>query len=557
VVKQLIELDQEKGPFMKSLIAAASLLCATTLAAQVSETIDVRVVNVDVTVTSKGRPVPNLTRDDFEIFEDGRRQNITNFYASEETHTTAPSATTAVSAPPVAAESPDPRFRRKVLVLVDSGHTTRHARDLALQQLEEMITDRFHGEYEWSIGVIGRGITLVLPLSSDKKAIHEALEIIRNSGTRQEGATTFAATREAGVQTSADVKKTSWSAFDSDYAARLEHAAAAEDAEQVVATKFIVPAYLDAVRGFASTSGRKIVLLLTGDPGFTDQPLAQPTPGHGEDPGRSVVGPGSPRLWADRGTIQDLRKSIVREANASDVSFYIWNVQGLTPLADPGMGASPPITSTSATFWLANETGGRLVTGNDGARAVREFDTASSTFYSLGYSPTHPDDGKYHAISVRLKHKSDYSLEYRTGYSANPSATQLARAMTSPTAAAMQANALPVTLAMGTPTTVRGEVTVPIEVKVPFRALQFLPGKSGVAANVVVYVSVFGDTGKNLVASRFPLTPGFKSGVPDPNGMLVYRNAIKLRAGERQRVVVAVRDAITEAVGMATEVVKF
>ena len=216
-----------------------------------------------------------------------------------------------------------------------------------------------------------------------------------------------------------------------------------------------------------------------------------------------------------------------------------------------------PITDTSAVFWLANQTGGRLVTGNDAARAVREFDTASSTFYSLGYSPTHPDDGKYHAINVRLKRKGDYSLEYRSGYSASPTATQLERAMKSPTAAAMQASALPVTLAMGTPQTVRGEVTVPIEVKVPFRALQFLPGKSGVAANVVVYVSVFNDVGKNLVASSFPLTPGFKSGAPDLNGMLVYRNAIKLRKGERHRIVVAVRDTITDAIGMATEVVRF
>ena len=33
-----------------------------------------------------------------------------------------------------------------------------------------MINDRFHGDYDWSIGVIGRGITLVLPLSSDKNA---------------------------------------------------------------------------------------------------------------------------------------------------------------------------------------------------------------------------------------------------------------------------------------------------------------------------------------------------------------------------------------------------
>ena len=112
-------------------------------------------------------------------------------------------------------------------------------------------------------------------------------------------------------------------------------------------------------------------------------------------------------------------------------------------------------------------------------------------------------------------------------------------------------------MALGSPQGAGGEVTVPIAVKVPFRSLQFLPGKRGVAANLVVYVSVFNDIGKNLVASKFPLTPGFKSGVPDLNGTLVYRNAIKLRKGERHRVVVAVRDEMTDSIGMATEVVKF
>src|SRR4051812_12285282 len=543
---------------MKALAAVTLLFAATAVTAQVSESIDVRIVNVDVTVTSKGAPVRGLTRDDFEIFEDGHPQKITNFYSvAEPARAAAPVAANAVSAAPVAASEPepDPRFRRKVLVLVDNRHTTRHQRDIALRELEAMINDRFHGEYDWSIGVIGRGITLILPLSSDKKAIHEALEIIRRSGTRQEGASTFASTGDSAEHPIAD-EPTGWSVFDRDYNEKINKAAAMDTGEQVIAAKFTVPAYLDAVRGFASTSGRKIVLLMTGDPGLNDQIFAPTFPAGGESLGGRLSGPSVATTADDLKTLDGLRKSIVREANASDVSFYIWNVEGLVPLGDVGI-SSQSMTDTSAVFWLANQTGGRLVTGNDPAAAVHEFDTASSTFYSLGYAPTHPDDGKYHSISVRLKQKGDYSLEYRTGYSGTPAAAQLARAMTSPTAAAMQASALPVTMSLGSAEGAGSEVTVPIAVKVPFRSLQFLPGKRGVAANVVVYVSVFNDRGKNLVASNFPLTPAFTSGVPDQNGSLVYRNAIKLRKGERHRVVVAVRDAVTDSVGMATEVVKF
>jgi VWFA-related protein len=544
---------------MKTFIAASAVLFASALTAQVTESIDVRVVNVDVTVTSKGVPVSGLTRDDFEVFEDGKRQAISNFYTSEETRTMAATAGAAVAGAASNIPQPEERFRRRVLVLVDNNHTTRHARDTALLQLEAMINDRFHGDYEWSIGVIGRGVTLVLPLSSNKTAIHEALEMIRHAGTRSEGTYTFAGAtgREGTMLPQTTNKPTTWSLFDRDYSDRVAQSASNDDAERAIASRFTTPAILDAARGFASTPGRKIVFLLTGDPGLNDiEKVAQVGDGfvvRGVSMGKADK---SNEVWITQKVIEDARRAIIHEANASDVSFYIWNVEGLSPAGGIGV-YSQPVTNTSAVFWLSNQTGGQLVTGNDPAQAVKTFDTVSSNFYSLGYKPSHPDDGKYHAISVRVIPKGDYALAYRSGYSDNSTATQLERAMTSPTAAAMQTGSLPVSLSVGTPATARDLVTVPIEIKVPFRALQFLPSKSGVSANVVVYVSVFNEIGKNLVSTRFPLTPGFKSGSPDANGMLVYRNAIQLRKGERHRVVVAVRDAITDGIGMATEVVKF
>jgi hypothetical protein len=46
------------------------------------ESLDVNVVNVEVYVTDRrGEPVSGLGRDDFELYEDGHRVPITNFYA--------------------------------------------------------------------------------------------------------------------------------------------------------------------------------------------------------------------------------------------------------------------------------------------------------------------------------------------------------------------------------------------------------------------------------------------------------------------------------------------
>jgi VWFA-related protein len=482
--------------------ATAALVFTASFAQQINERIEVNLVNVDVTVTSKGgAPVRDLTRSDFDIFEDGKRQTITNFYASDETHpaVSAVRVTAAVPAASTPAVEPDERFRRKVLVLVDNHHTTRRGRDRALAQLDIMVNDTFHGDYDWSIGVIGRGVTLVLPLSSDKAAIHEALGIVRRLGTRAEGAATIAgAIDRGGVSTSKNVDLPSWSVFDADFASRVQQAADSDDTERALASKFTVPAIIDAARGFATTPGRKIVLLLTGDLGLNDtERVSFGGPGGGMTV-RGVSGMRVNEEQATQRTLESVRRSIVQEANSADVSFFLWNVEGLdgADLTQAHSANLATLTNNSSEFWIANETGGRLVAGNDPARSLQEFDTTSSSFYSLGYTPSHPDDGKYHAISVRLKRPGKYALSYRSGYSSSSSAVQLARAMTSPTAAAMQSNVLGVTLGLGAPTPDGSNVSVPIEVKVPFRSVQFLPGKEGVVADLVVYVSVFNDIGQ-------------------------------------------------------------
>src|SRR5437763_16916095 len=68
---------------MRSVAALLLALLALQLGAQekLAEPIEVHVVNVDVVVTDRaGHPVPGLTKNDFELFENGKPQTITNFY---------------------------------------------------------------------------------------------------------------------------------------------------------------------------------------------------------------------------------------------------------------------------------------------------------------------------------------------------------------------------------------------------------------------------------------------------------------------------------------------
>src|SRR5688500_5203049 len=57
------------------------------------ESVDVNVVNVEVYVTDKqGRPVTGLRREDFDLLEDGKKVEVTNFEALTGASRPAPSA---------------------------------------------------------------------------------------------------------------------------------------------------------------------------------------------------------------------------------------------------------------------------------------------------------------------------------------------------------------------------------------------------------------------------------------------------------------------------------
>jgi hypothetical protein len=98
---------------------------------------------------------------------------------------------------------------------------------------------------------------------------------------------------------------------------------------------------------------------------------------------------------------------------------------------------------------------------------------------------------------------------------------------------------------------------VPFRAKLPMDKLQFLPTNDNKwKATIDVWVSAFDEHGRNVVLKRFTTSAVSSSPNPDPNGVFVYRNGVLMRKGPNQRLVVALRDGATDAVGMADTVVK-
>lgn len=99
-------------------IAIFILIASLPLQAQFVERVDVSIANVDVVVTDgEGNPVRGLTREDFEVYENGKLQTITNFSAIEAQDAEAliaPDTATAETA--VASE---PSSRRLIVLFLD------------------------------------------------------------------------------------------------------------------------------------------------------------------------------------------------------------------------------------------------------------------------------------------------------------------------------------------------------------------------------------------------------------------------------------------------------
>jgi len=514
------------------------------------EKIDVSVVNVDVTVTDRhGQAVAGLTRNDFEISEDGTVQPISNFYSveSEEARVDTHPAASPADEPAV----PPDRFRRKVLVLVDNVSTTVHGRNEALAKLETFIRDHFDdGRYDWSIAVMDSRVHLVLPMTSDKKAVHDVISEIRRSPSRNE---VKAPIRASDVSRSPDsgVNRTQLHEGEvpSDIATNFR--GEANLTEQMMFAASSTGAILQAVRAFGASEGRKIVLLVVGS---LQMAHASPIERIGGDNPlgnhiESVAG-------ADR-DLSQMREQLVHEANASNTSFYIINADGLEVPDQEAIGknfGAPPAGSnaadTSSMFWLANETGGAYLPGNRIDQSFAEFDRRSSTFYSLGYVPPHPNDRGYHRLVVRLKGRSGYHVQYRDGYSTAPTDVQISRALKSPLGASMQTSMMPMSLIVGSPRYRGRTAVVTLKAAMTMESLQYIIDARGSRTRLHVYVSVFDRYGRNLTLSKSFADIALRPNEPATGPMTVTIPLVALAKGT-YRIVVALRDELTDKVALA------
>jgi VWFA-related protein len=552
---------------IRTIAVIAGLLLASAQAPappQLVEKIVVNVVNVDVAVMDRrGHLVRGLQRQDFEIVEDDQPQDVSNFSVVDD------------AAPSVARpESPEgapaaERFRRKVLVLVDNLNTSARGRNEALARLEIFISSHFDdGRYDWSVATVDRRIHLLLPMTSDKSALHRVLSEISRSASHPEMKRAMPRDESLSVLSKRESPRLNPSS-DSEFASQMdartiltvqgfvEQAENFDDEmhsnEETMIAQASVEAIGEAARAFGSTDGRKMILLVTGNlPLSTVSPTALI--------GRNMNANHLTDLTRNNSALSTMRDILVREANASNTSFYIVSAEGLE-LQDqktvnkanwdrPSYGSSA--IDRSAMFWMANETGGAFLSGNRFDDSFADFDRRSANYYALGFATHHAADNHYHHLTVRVKSHPEYKLQYRDGYSGASTDTQLQRSLRTTLGVAMQPSTLPMTLVVEPPQYRGLNAIVPIMAAMNMESLQYITDGSGSRTRVHVYVSVFDEEGRNI-----KLVKAFADIVVKPDevasGLMAITIPPVMLAKGTYRIVVAVRDELTDHVGVAAQ----
>jgi VWFA-related protein len=260
---------------------------------------DTNLVQIDVIVSDKtGKQVTDLRPEDFEVIEDGKKQQVTNFsYVGAERFTGAePDAAAKVDSAKKTAEPVGParlkreQVRRTVALVIDDLGLSLESFDYARQALAKFVDEQMQPNDLVAVLRTSAGVGVLQQFSSDKRQLHAAIERVRWNPLGRSGISPVGTMNEQSI--GADIRD------NIQFTEEMEESRAAQYSVGTIGTINAV------VRGMGDLPGRKsIVLISEAFRMFTAQ-------------GRNVA------------LVQALRQ-ITDDANANSVAIYTIDASGL------------------------------------------------------------------------------------------------------------------------------------------------------------------------------------------------------------------------------------
>jgi len=353
------------------LAVLAAALLALPAAAQLSETLEVKIMEIEAVVVDKaGRPVEGLTREDFEVRVNGARTEVTNFFAVRRGTVTEEVGEEAPSAPPATIPT-------RLFIFIDERHLRQRSLHYGIKALQEYLADESNPPMTYTVMRYNGSMDVVLKPTKDRRRVLDELKAmkLRPTGLERDDRDIRAAWDTARVR-SADGAK---------------HVRMRLAETQLRETEHTITTLRNVVRIAGGMGGRKVLLYVSEGIPWTAVPELYM--GSSFQPGRSQHA----LMWFDaqdamRLTSDSALRDLSRDAQEAGVAFFT---------LDPGarISSMDKDNLTTSVTMLAGQTGGSVVGDvNDLKASLHLLTEQITTYYSLGVRAPEKD-----TASVQVK----------------------------------------------------------------------------------------------------------------------------------------------------------
>ncbi|HTG35158.1 MAG TPA: VWA domain-containing protein [Thermoanaerobaculia bacterium] len=522
------------------------------------DTVNVGVVNIDAYVTDKkGNPVTGLTKDDFQLFENGSKVEISNFYAVNSGKAVAQPSDLAEAVPtaaPVPGAAPAPpadldpvrtpeEQRLRLIVYIDNYNLRPFNRNRVMRELRAFIGTKLGKEDQLMLVTYDRELHIRRTFTSDPSLIAAAMLELEKISAQ-------------GVHADSDRRDVLRQIADSRSVGEAESAAYTYAQSTYNDLSFSIDSIKKMIDALAGMPGRKAVVYVSD--GL--QMIA------GQDVFYAVQNKYGEQSSSMTSTLEfnvaRRLDELTAQANANRITFYTIDAAGLRSYdsnsAENQSAASAPglsqlidsvrISNLQSTLQtLAEKTGGVAILNTNTItprleRIARDF----NTYYSLGYTPPHFGDGRYYKLDVKLKNRKDLQVRHREGYRDKSTEARMSDGTLAALNFPFEENPLDVTLEFGQPRRREdGFYLVPVLVRIPIGKLVLVPHEQTEDARVRLFIAALDSAGgsSDIQQAPVPISIPKAEVATAQNKKFVYSVTLLMRAGE-QRVSIGVRDDI-------------
>ena len=477
--------------------------------------ISLTIANLVVYVTDKkGRAVTTLTKDDFEVLQDGDPKQITNFKLyTDEVVRSELGVTTGLDIPeasPIpdatAAGGPQPVH---LILYIDNQNLDPLDRNRVLSQTRDFVRTSLHPPAQMMVVAYQRSFEVLQEFTSDPSDVLKAMRLVRTyTGGRTE--------RDSSRQDIVDRMQRVESERRSGSSRSSMGNQSGREWNEIynLIDNFAKESVNDLQ--FTLDSLRQIITSLTGLPG--KKGVIYVSNGLPMIPGMELFYEASRAM--DDSTILSrmfeydrtrIYKQLAATANAQDVTLYTIDASGLSlhgmgsaefaTAADPMMSSIGRNNYVDSLRFLSDETGGIAIYNTNDIGPKLELVTQDMfTYYSIGYPLQASGQDKVHRVKVKLRDDpgfSDYEIRYRPRFVEKSLETRVQDRVVSSLVFEIDENPMGLEVEAGTPATATNDRwLLPARLSFPLKSVALLPEGDDFVARIVLFIAARDTDGK-------------------------------------------------------------